>query len=263
MKLCWIHPTTENEQLMLLWHKLESVIRPVLTPQTVLEFRFLPKSTNFTRSFYAEHVNSTHMLEAALAAERDGFDGVYFGCWNDPLWEAREILNIPVASVGEQSMLVALSMAKRFAVITISQKTVCAIERDLELYGFTSRAIVRPVRSIMPESEAGLLTESVSDPHSRFIPRFEQVAEGCIRDGAEIILVGCAYYGPLLRSAGYDKVSGTDVLVLDSSSVSLKYLEMMAEIAKKLHIVKSTAGTFKTPSQHHIDISRQSLGFVS
>jgi len=261
MKLCWIHPTTYNEQLLPLWDRLDALIRPILLPQTNLEFRFLPRSTNFTRSFYTEHINSIHILEAALQAQRDGMDGVYFGCWNDPLWEAREILDIPVGSVGEQSMLAALSMAKRFAVITVSPKTACAIERDIELYGFTSRAIARPVRSIMPESEVGLLSESVVDPHRRFIPRFEQVAEDCIRDGAEIILVGCAYYGPLLRGAGYNKVSGTDVPVLDSSSISLKYLEMMVDIAKTLHIVKSPSASFKPPSQQQIDISRQTLGF--
>jgi len=262
MKLCWIHPTTHNEQLASLWSKLDEIIRPILAPQTSLEFRFLPKSTNFTRSLYAEHLNAVHMLEAAQQAERDGFDAVCLGCWNDPLWEAREVMNIPVGSVGEQSICAALTMAHRFAVITVSPKTVVAIERDIELYGLSARAINRPVRSLDPPADLALLTEAISDPYKNFIPRFEQVAKGCIIDGAEIILVGCAYYGPLLRAAGYDRISGTDVPVLDSSSVALKMLEAMAEIAQKLHIIKSTHQTFQPPSQAHIDASRQSLGLI-
>ena len=262
MKLCWLHPTTRNEDLDALWRKLEDTVRPVLMPETQLEFRFLERSGNYTRSLYAEHLNSVLLLEAALRARDDGFDGVYFGCWNDPHWEAREVLEIPVGSVGEQSMLASLSIGKRFAVVTVSEKTVCAIENDLNAYGLGGRAITRPVRSIMPESDAGLLRESVDDPHRRFIPRLEEVAMECIRDGAEVILVGCAYYGPLLRAAGYREVPGTGVPVLDSSSISLKYLETMSDLARTMGIVKSSRQYLKTPPREILDRARKSLDLI-
>ena len=262
MKLCWIHPTTKNDGLNSLWQKLEETVRPVLMPDTQIEFRFLEKSGNFTRSLYAEHLNSVFLVEAALRAEEDGFDGVYFGCWNDPLWEAREILGIPVGSVGEQSMLASLSIGKRFAVVTVSEKTVCAIENDLMAYGLGARAINRPVRSITPESDLGLLSESVEDPYKRFIPRLEAAARECIRDGAEVILVGCAYYGPLLRAAGYREVPDTGVPVLDSSSISLKYLETMADISRTMGVVKSTRQHLLAPPRDVLDRARKSLGLI-
>ena len=87
LKLCWIHPTTTNDSLAPLWEKLDHVIRPILRDGTELEFRFLEKSGNFVRSLYAEHLNSVHIVEAAMKAEADGFDGVFIGCWNDPLWK--------------------------------------------------------------------------------------------------------------------------------------------------------------------------------
>jgi allantoin racemase len=166
VKICWIHPTTRNDQLESLWRKLDETVRPALRSDTELEFRFLTKSTNFTRSLYAEHLNSVFMVEAALKAREDGFDGVFLGCWNDPLWEAREVLDVPVASVGEQSMLAALAMGKRFAVVTVSQKTVSAIENDLAAYGLAGRAIGRPVRSIAPDSDAGLLLGARKSPRA-------------------------------------------------------------------------------------------------
>lgn len=262
MKICWIHPTTKNDQLEGLWKALDETIRPALRPDTELEFRFLPKSGNFTRSLYAEHLNSVFMAEEALKAQEEGFDGVYLGCWNDPLWEAREVLDIPVGSVGEQSMLAALAMGKRFAVITVSQKTVSAIENDLMAYGLASRAISRPVRSIAPESDASLLLGAVEDPRRAFIPRFEEVAETCIRDGAEVILVGCAYYGPLLRAVGYKEVPGTGVLVVDSSTVALKYLEAMTDISQHLGIVKSARQHLKPPAREALDRVRRSLNLI-
>jgi allantoin racemase len=262
MRLCWIHPTTKNPTLEPLWQKLEATVRLVLHPGTELEFRFLEKSGNFTRSLYAEHINSVHMVEAAIKAEADGFDGVFLGCWNDPLWETREVLDKPVASVSEQSMLAALTMGRRFAVVTMSQKTTVAIENDLLAYGLRDRAINRPVRAITPESNNDLLLEAVEDPYKTFIPRFEEGAKDCIRDGAEVILVGCAYYGPLLRAAGYSEVPGTGVLVMDSSSVALKYLEAMTDIARSMGIVKSNRLQLKSPSGEALDRARQSLSLI-
>ncbi|MFO1090741.1 MAG: aspartate/glutamate racemase family protein [Hyphomicrobiales bacterium] len=262
MRLCWIHPTTDNEALKPLWTKLDQAVRPVLHPGTELEFRFLPKSGNFTRSLYAEHLNSVHMVEAALKAEEDGFDGVYLGCWNDPLWEAREVLSIPVGSVSEQAMLAAMTMGKRFAVVTVSPKTTVAIENDLLAYGFRDRAIVRPVRSILPESDGKLLLGAVEDPRREFIPRFEAVAKTCIDDGADVILVGCTYYGPLLRLAGYTTVEGTGVAVVDSTTVSIKYVEAMTDLALKAGIVKSTRLHLRPPAREALDGVRRSLSLL-
>jgi len=114
------------------------------------------------------------VVEAAMQAQADGYDGVYLGGWNDPLWEAREMLDIPVASVGEQSMLAAL-----------------AIERDIIAYGLRDRCIARPVRSITPYSDAQLLLEAVDAPARQFIPRFEAAAHACISEGADVICSSC------------------------------------------------------------------------
>lgn len=263
MKLCWIHPTTKNDALNPLWAKLDKVVRETLRPDTKLEFRFLEKSGNFVRSLYAEQLNSVHIVEAAMKAEADGFDGVFLGCWNDPLWEAREILSIPVGSVSEQSMLAALTMGKRFGVVTVSHKTAVSIENDLMAYGLKDRAIVRPVRTIEPESDFNLLSGAVDDIHKDFIPRFEAVAKDCIRDGAEVLLVGCAYYGPLLRAAGYTEVPGTGVTVLDSSTIALKYVEAMTDIAKTMGFVKSSRQVLKAPARESLDNVRRSLALVS
>lgn len=259
MNICWIHPTPRNKALEELWSVIEKNMSAITEPDTTIEFRFPEKSVGFTRSLYAEHLNSVLMLEEAIKAQEDGFDGVFLGCWNDALWEAREILHIPVASVGEQSLLASLSMANKFAVITVSDKTRIAIERDIHAYGLSERGINNPVRTITPYSTAELLKESITAPDKNFIPRFEQAARACIEDGAEIILVGCAYYGPLLRSAGYHFVSGTSVPVMDSSSVAIKYLECMISINQKLGLVKSKAGTFAPPPEEVLGKLRHSL----
>ncbi|WP_321843683.1 aspartate/glutamate racemase family protein [Paraburkholderia bannensis] len=260
MRICWIQPTTKLADLAPIWATLEAEMPPLLAPGNSVEFRYTRQSTNFTRSSYAEHLNSVAMMDEAIGAARDGYDGVYFGCWNDPLWETREVLDIPVASVGEQAMLAALAIGQRFAVVTVAEKTAAAIERDIALYGLRERAIVRPARAIAPESDTSLLLGALRDPWEAFIPRFEAAARACIADGADVILVGCAWYGPLLRRAGYTHVAGTGIPVVDSTTVALKYLEAMIEVAKVTSLVKSQGALFRTPPREKIAHARAAIG---
>jgi allantoin racemase len=120
----------------------------------------------------------------------------------------------------------------------------------------------RPVRAITPASDTDLLLEAVADPFQNFIPRFEAVAAECIRDGAEVIVVGCGYYGPLLRAAGYAQVPSTGVTVLDATTVSIKYLEAMTDIALGLGYVKSSANSLSTPPSANLNAARRSLGLA-
>jgi allantoin racemase len=259
MRICWVHPTAKVPEMEQLWTTIERTINPVLAAGNEIEYRFCDGSANFTRSSYAEHMNSVLMMDQAIRAEQDGFDGVFLGCWNDPLWETREVLGIPVGSVGEQSMLAAMAIGHRFAVVTVSRKTAIAIERDVLAYGFGERAIARPVRSISPESDGGLLMSAVTDPAREFIPRFEQAALTCIADGADVILVGCAYFGPLLRRVGYTHVADTGVPVVDSTTVAIKYLEAMIGIARATSLTKSMGPTFKTPDRDKVERARQAV----
>ncbi|MFL4475883.1 aspartate/glutamate racemase family protein [Paeniglutamicibacter sp. MACA_103] len=262
MKLCWIYPTTRIPELEPLWQAMEESIQGLLRDDVQVEYRFLERCGNFARSLYAESLNNVFMAEAALQAQDDGFDGVLLGCWNDPLWEVREALDIPVASVGEQSMLAALTMGHRFAVATVSQKTSFSIERDLLAYGLGDRSIARPVRYLDPESTNALLLEAVADPTRQVVPRFDALAEECVADGAETIVVGCTYYAAMLRRAGYTRTSISGATVLDASAIAIKQLEAMVDIAKLTGYVKSRSGSLRTPERAKLDLQRQALGLL-
>jgi allantoin racemase len=224
--------------------------------------RHLPVSGNFVRSLYTELLNNLAIVENTVQAEREGFDAVVLGCWADPLWEAREAVDIPVVGIGESAMLLALSLGYKFAVITVAPGVIPTIELDLRLYGLQDRAIPRPVRALDPPSDAELLLESVTDPHSRFIPNFERVARGCIEDGAEVIVVGCGYYGPILTMHGYNEVPGTGVPVLDCSAAGLKMAELLVDLAQSTGLNKSRALYFRSPDAQIVARVRRAHGLT-
>lgn len=67
--ICWNRLTSKRVRLQPLWAKLRDVVDPSLRVDIAVEQRFLAKSRNFTRSLYAEHLNSVHMIEAASHAQ--------------------------------------------------------------------------------------------------------------------------------------------------------------------------------------------------
>jgi len=260
MRILWDEATSGAEALDPLWQALRGYFPTVARPDTEVELRHVSVSGNYVRSLYTELLNNRAVVENVIAAEREGFDAAVLGCWADPLWEAREAVDIPVVGIGEAAMLLATTLGLKFAVITVAPGVVPTIEIDLRLYGLEDRAIARPVRTLDPPSDLGLLVESITDPQRRLIPNFERVAHKCIEDGAEVIVVGCGYYGPILTLHGYNEVPGTGVPVVDCSAAGLKLAEVLVDLGQSTGLHKSTALYFKRPPDEVLDQVRRVHG---
>jgi allantoin racemase len=253
MRILWNEATSGAPVLDPLWQLLRDYFPRVARPDTEVVVRHVSVSGNYIRSLYTELLNNRAVVENVIVAEREGYDAVVLGCWADPLWEAREVVDIPVVGIGEAAMLLATTLGSRFAVITVAPGVVPTIEIDLRLYGLEDRAIPRPVRSLDPPSDADLLVESVTDPHRRLIPNLERVAQGCIQDGAEVIVIGCGYYGPILSQHGYNEIPGTGVPVLDCSAAGLKLAEILVDLRQSIGLGKSKALYFRQPPQDTLE----------
>lgn len=262
MRILWDEATSGLPAMDPVWQLLQKYFTRVARPDSELVLRHAAVSGNYVRSLHTELLNNPAVVETAIHGEQDGFDAVVLGCWADPLWEAREAVNIPVIGIGEASMLLACSLGYKFAVITVAPGVIPTIELDLRMYGLQDRAIHRPVRSLDPASDIELLLESVTDPHKRLIPNFERVARQCIEDGAEVIIVGCGYYGPILSMHGYNEIPGSGVPVLDCSAAGLKMAEAMADLRKSIGLNKSTTLFFRRPPADVVDRIRRVHGFI-
>ncbi|NMC13037.1 MAG: hydantoin racemase [Chloroflexi bacterium] len=260
MKILWDEATSGAPELQPLWRILREYFPKIASPGNDVTMRHAAVSGNYIRSLYTELLNNRSVVETAIQGEKDGFDGVVIGCWADPLWEAREAVNIPVVGIGEASMLLACSLGYKFAIITVAPGVVPTIELDLHMYGMQDRAIYRPVRYLNPASDVELLLESIDDPQRRLIPNFERVARECINDGAEVIIVGCGYYGPILSMHGYNEIPGTGVPVLDCSAAGLKMAEALIDLRRSIGLRKSTALFYKNPPAEVIERIRKVHG---
>lgn len=262
MRVLWNEATSGPQELRPLWQMLQAYFPKIAFPGTEVALRHASVSGNYVRSLYTELLNNRAVVETTLQGEKEGFDAVVLGCWADPLWEAREAASIPVVGIGEASMLLACSLGYKFAVITVAPGVIPTIELDIRAYGMQDRCIYRPVRSLDPPSDMHTLLHSVTDPDKWIIPNFEQVARQCIQEGAEVIIVGCGYYGPILSQHGYNEIPGTGVPVLDCSAAGLKMAEVLVDLQRSTGLCKSSALFFRSPQKEVVDKVRQAHGLI-
>jgi Asp/Glu/hydantoin racemase len=89
-------------------------------------------------------------------------------------------------------------------------------------------------------------------PEDYILEPFEKVAQECVRDGAEAIVVACCALGPALTLAGYKEVGDTGAPVLDVATVAVKYAELLAEM-QGLGISKSNVLTYQSIPAEMVD----------
>jgi allantoin racemase len=177
------------------------------------------------------------LLRSVLVAEQEGFDGVSIACFLDPtLAEARQLLNIPVTGLAEASMHMAYLMGSKFAIITKDINYAPVMEEQIANYGMAPKAIKRnPVRALtLPKAEVSKVEQGmfkgISANCDTVIENFREVADGCIKDGAEVLIMGCGLLSPILMQAGLVEVDGA--AMVEPMHASLKLTEMLVDLYK-------------------------------
>ena len=262
-RILWQNNTTVfpggEKDFARVWDVIQAHFKRVGRPDTVVTLQHLDRSTNFVRSRYGDFVNSKEVVECLINADK-GYDAAVIGCMTDSgLYEAREAVSMPIVAVAEAPMLMSLALGYRFAIVTVDQAIVPNMEKLVRLYGLESRSIYRPVRAVDTPLYRQDYLQAVDDPEKVVIPRFEKVARECILDGAEVIIIGCGYLGPILYSHGYREISGTGALALDPTTSALKLAESLADMRLLAGIEKSRAGYFKPIPENLFEQIREAL----
>ena len=192
--------------------------------------------------------NDREILRNILRAEKENYDGVISACVFDPaLIAARQMLNIPVTGIFESAVHLAAIMGRRFAAITAELSFVPEIEHNIQKYGMRDQAIsYSPVRAI-PLSMGEFMACFAGDA-SRVLEAFQGIAVECIKDGAEVLVVGCGLLSTMLTHNGLLEVEG--VPIIDPMLLGIKVGELMVDLHKAgLPFISRKGLYFKAPDQ--------------
>ena len=187
-----------------------------------LEFTFRP-----VRAAPRNYISPVDMMladisifEAGMKAEQEGFDAVCIDTMSDSGVAAlRSVLSIPVIGPGRTSMLAALSLGKKFSVVTMWQKWRHLYDKTISDLGIEhALASVRSI-NMAPDNQALL-----NGKEEALFPLLEQAAKKAIEeDGAEVILLGST-----TMHQAHDYLSKSlDVPVINPGPMTYKMAEMM------------------------------------
>jgi allantoin racemase len=207
-------------------------------------------------------INDTYIVNNILEAERGGYDAAMVGGhWDPALFAAREAAVIPVTAPGESAMMMAHTLGDRFAFLTVNERYVPVIERNIRLYRFENQAIAhRPVRCFgMTFDNYIRCLQGTSD---EFLVEFEKKAKECIGDGADVIIAGGQIFGPVFIKYRFFTIPNTGVPVVDCAACGLKLAEILVSLRRSMGLAKSehVNAPFRTPPRDIVDRVRNEFG---
>ncbi len=218
--------------------------RSVARPDTEIVFDTIADTypLNYVTYIYYRHKCAEQVVERVIRAEDEGFDAVFICCCYDPgLWEARELVDIPVTGAFESGVHWANQISQRYSVIATEPKTAHCYRELADLYGTAGKlASVRHIGLSARDSY-----EDVTPPEV-VVERTLRVARQCVEDdGAEAIVMGCTLQSCPLTVAGADSAEGAPII--DPVLVGMKDTEFMVDMRRAGQPILSRYGTWQKP----------------
>jgi len=201
---------------------------------------------------YVATVHELQVCDAALVAEREGFDAFALGCFFDPgLRAARSLVDIPVVGLGETCALVACSLARKFGLVTLCEDQ-SADYTDLMLSYGLERRFAGAVALDPPIDEFAL---EADEKTARAIEeRFDLACAAVVGRGAEIIVPADGVLNEfLVRRRRLTARVG--VPVMDSLGTLFQHAAFLARLAR-------TTGTRVSRHQFYARPSEALVGHV-
>lgn len=196
-------------------------------------------------------------LEKVLEAEKEGYDAVFISCNLDiGLYEAREIVNIPVTATLESAALIAHIMGTKYSLISVDDQNAKIQKQMLDMYGLGGK--FASFRSI--NIDANDLYPEITSTEKILEEALKASKKAVKEDGAEIIIPGCTLIGSVLTNKIEDPEKEIGAPVLDGMITGFKLAEMMADLQKKANISPvSRIGFFKSPPSKDFNVLRKFL----
>ena len=183
-------------------------------------------------------------LRNAWKAQQQGYDAFVIGTFAEPvLRELRSLVEIPVVSAFEASMLAGCTVAPKMALLVLSEQTVPYVEASIERHRLASRVSgIHLVDSVMLETD---LEREFEEP-AAYLDRFRAAARKAIAAGADAVIPAEGMVAAIVAVNGLQEVDG--VPVIDSVGAAVLAAEHAITLKQRLGIQPSRLRAYTRPS---------------
>jgi hypothetical protein len=207
---------------------------------------------------YAKHVIHSQAIEHCLEASSEGYDAVAFATFGDPfLTECRSLVDIPVTSMPESTLLVGCSCANQMALVTLGPGNVRRVTDLVRHLGLSSK-VSAVVALDPPVTEAELVAVLTAADFTELVGRFQVVAERAIESGADVVIPAEGVLNEVLFRGGCNRIG--DVSIMDALGVLIGYTELMVHLRSRTGLSAGRRWTYPKPDTALLAELRQRHG---
>lgn len=208
------------------------------------------------RHRYLEFLNEAQVCEAALAAERAGYDAFALGCFYDPALRAvRSLVDIPCVGLSETCMLVACSLGRSFGLVSLEESQRAQHEELARAYGLRER--LAAVVAMRPPIDEYML-EADDDAVRPILEAFDQACRQLVEAGAEVVIPGDGFLNEFVWHHGIQTLHGAPVM--DALGTLFRYAGFMAGARATLGLQVSRVGFYAKPPDAMLVQARLAAG---
>jgi Asp/Glu/hydantoin racemase len=246
----WVQVFSSRERNPNFHAALEEHLRLVVEPGVHIEVHGTRKGGLGEQFRFFQAIDTPDIIDNILkcrdAKGEQRYDAFVSLNSTDPaLYEAREILDIPVLGFLETTALVSCMMGRSFSLITPNAKFALSFSQKLKLYGLGERLASIEAMNFQHLSE---FREAFVDPaaHQRVMDEFDRAVGRAVAAGAEVI-IPCGSHAVLQARRGLREIEGA--LIMDGLAVLLKMTEMAVKTQKIMGTFVSRKLLYQMPGE--------------
>jgi Asp/Glu/hydantoin racemase len=198
-------------------------------------------------------LNSLQVVENVIRAQEEGYDAVAMSCFSDPQIDiCRSLVDIPVVSAFETSLLVASTSARAFGLLVPTGSAVRNSRRRVTHYGYQHRvAVVSACEPQLTEYDMEHGFDGGGEMVDKLVANIRRMGEG----GADLVIPAEGVLNALLVHNGITNVDG--VPVFDSFGAVIAMAEMLVRLHRKTGLRNARKGGYSHPEARFVARSRQ------
>jgi len=253
----WYQSYVDYEHGAGYWDELRPHLAAIADPGTEIDIHGITPHDNYAHPI-VEFRCAREVICNAVRAEREGYDAFVIGHFQDAgLYEARSVVDIPVVSLGEASMLWACQLGQRIGIVTINRRFIPWFHHQIGKYGLRERVTGVHAMDFEPGQILGAFG---SDARlSEVAGLFEAQARPLVAEGVDVLIPGGGIPMLLFAQIAGHRVEGAPVI--NGIPITVK----MAELAVKLRAltglgVSRTSDYAKPPEEIIAEFMAQPKG---
>ena len=222
----WYQSFVDYEHGKTYWDRLGVHLKSVVDPGTEVDIKGITPHDSYAHPL-VEMRCAREVICNAVRAEREGYDAFVIGHFQDAgLYEARSVVNIPVVSLGEGSMLYSCQLGQNIGVITINPRFIPWHQHQIIKYGLERR--VTGVHAMQFEPGQILKAYELQKLADEIAQLFHDQGKPLVTRGCDVLIPGGGIPMLLFASIRDHVVDGAPVVN------GIPIVVKMAEMAVKL-----------------------------